>query len=100
MDPYLIILLCWLSGAFLTGLWGQQTTDRLSGFYSIRNPQTHSHLSIRYLPVLTGIPNRVPLFSEGDRWRYRVPGGPWIYPSIPDIIKHGQTENGNPLVEE
>ena len=100
MDPYPILILCWLSGTFLSGLWSHQTTERPSGFYSIRSHNTHSSLSLRYLPTLTGIPNRVPLFSEGDGWKYRTPGGPWIYPSMPDIIKHGQTENGDPLVEE
>lgn len=98
MDPYPIMILCWLSGAFLTGLWSPQQRERPSGFYSIRSPR--SQLSLLYLPVITGIPNSVPLFREGDRWRYRVPGGPWIYPSMSDIIKHGQTENGDPLVEE
>lgn len=100
MDPYPILILCWLSGVFLTGLWSRQPEERPSGFYAIRSPQSYSEISLQCLPSITGIPNRVPLFSEGDGWRYRSPGGPWIYPSMLDIINHGQTENGDPLVEE
>jgi hypothetical protein len=100
MDPYTIVILCWLSGVFLTGLWSRDNSVRPSGYYVIRNSYSYSPLSIRYLPVLTGIPNRVPLFCEGDIWRYRYPGGPWIYPQMSALIEHGQTESGDPLVEE
>lgn len=100
MNPYSIVILCWLSGAFLIGLWGPSLRINPSGFYVIRDPTTHSRFARYYLPALTGIPNRVPLFREGDRWRYRYPGGPWVYPSHNALIEHGQTENGYPLVEE
>jgi hypothetical protein len=100
MDPYPIVILCWLSGAFLIGLWSPPLRTRPSGYYVIRDPTTHSRFTRRILPALTGVPNRVPLFREGDGWRYRYPGGPWVYPSQIALIERGQTENGDPLVEE
>ena len=82
MDIYYIVLACWLSGAFLCGLWApNESLSQPSGVYFIAG-------------------QHYPLYHYNNTWRYRVPGGPWIYPSWPDIIAHAETENGDPLIEE
>lgn len=82
MDIYYIALACWLSGAFLCGLWATNNTQPLhSGFY-----------------IIAGRP--YPLYHYNNTWRTCVPGGPWIYPSWPELIAYAETENGDPLIEE
>ena len=101
MDIYFIALTCWFSGVCLVGHWS--STDQLeppSGFYTIRSPKTHARIELRYLPIITGISNRVLLYQHDDTWRYRVPYGPWVYPSWAELIENAQTENGEPLIEE
>ena len=101
MDIYYIALACWLSGAFLSGLWSPRIPDApATGFYELRGPKSHARIELHYLPTLSGIPNRVPLYQHADTWRYRVPGGPWVYPSWSELIAHAQNENGDPLIEE
>lgn len=71
------------------------------GYYATRDTERLSRIELRLLPLLTGVPNAVPLYrhrSTPDLWAYRVRDGPWINPTPDDVAQYAIDENGDPLL--